>query len=242
MRRWHHSISLRRVPGREAAAQNLPFGFELRQRRHRPTRAAAPAAPPAPRRRWDQSSRSSRAAFRRRAFCCSIARCQSETARRHSSPFGGGPDVNAVTCDRDHALRRRQLIEPVPATPAPAASMISVSSASCSSSASRTARPRFGRHLRDRCGIERAHAFRDIRRKRPAHLHGARAALLERRVVQIRVRIRVQNLVRERRRLGRIDRHGADRALARCHPRIARRPSRSIASCRQLSMVSFTSG
>ena len=86
--------------------------------------------------------------------------------------------------------------------------MVNESSASCNSSASRIGRPGFGRDLRDGGGVERAGAVGVIGRQGAAHLHGAGAALFERRVVEIGVRIGVEDLVRERRRLGRVDGDG----------------------------------
>ena len=65
--------------------------------------------------------------------------------------------------------------------------------------------PRLGDDLGDRGGIENAHAARYVGAQGAAQRHGPGAALFERRVVEIRVRIRVENLVTERRRLGRID-------------------------------------
>ena len=50
--------------------------------------------------------------------------------------------------------------------------------------------------------------------ERAAREHGLRAALLERRVVEERVRLRGEDPARERRRLGRVDRDALDRAVA----------------------------
>jgi hypothetical protein len=59
---------------------------------------------------------------------------------------------------------------------------------------------------RDRVGVEHAHlAARLIARH--ARLHRVRPPLLQRRIVQKRVRLRIQNLVREDRRLGCIARN-----------------------------------
>ena len=57
-------------------------------------------------------------------------------------------------------------------------------------------RPGFRRHLGNRRWIERGDAV-GVGSDRPPHLDRAGASLLERRIVQIGVRIRVQNLVRE---------------------------------------------
>ena len=69
----------------------------------------------------------------------------------------------------------------------------------------------------------------------------ARAALFERRVVEVRVRVRVEDLVAERRWFGRVDRDRRDRAALDASRSTSMSPSRSIASCRQLSIVSRTS-
>ncbi len=64
-------------------------------------------------------------------------------------------------------------------------------------------RLRFGDDARDRLRVERAQIAL-VRGEGPPERDGARPALLERGVVEERVRLRVQNLVRERRRLGRV--------------------------------------
>ena len=75
-------------------------------------------------------------------------------------------------------------------------------------------RPGFFGHLRDRRRIERAQILRIFGRQTPAHLHRARAALLQRSIVQERVRVGVQQLMAEGRRLARIDGDGSERAFA----------------------------
>ena len=65
-------------------------------------------------------------------------------------------------------------------------------------------------HLRDRRRVERAEIVGGWWARRPARVDRLRAPLLERRVVEERVRLRVQDLVRERRRLGQVARHAAD--------------------------------
>ena len=70
--------------------------------------------------------------------------------------------------------------------------------------------------LRDRCRVQEAQRGRVAGIERPAHLHGPRAALLERRVVEVGVGRRIQDFMRQRRRLGRIARQHAD--LAVVHP------------------------
>ena len=65
-------------------------------------------------------------------------------------------------------------------------------------------RPRFRRDFVDTAPIENAGAV-EIVARRPAQLHRARAPLFQRCVVEISVRISVEDLVREDRGLGRID-------------------------------------
>ena len=104
-------------------------------------------------------------------------------------------------------------------------------------------RPGFLGDLRDGGRIQHAGATGKSDAQGAPQLHGARAAFLERRIVQKSVRIRVQDFVRKRRRLGVIDRDRADaRRDSNAFQNIRFRPSMSMASCRQLAMVSFTSG
>ena len=114
-------------------------------------------------------------------------------------------------------------------------------SRSCSSSASRGVGQRLVAHALDRVRIERAELARFDRQAAPQR-DRARAALLERRVVEERVRAAVQDLVRERRRLGGVAEVHADLARSRCVEQRARARSMSIASCRQSSSVWRTSG
>ena len=74
-------------------------------------------------------------------------------------------------------------------------------------------RPGFRAHQFDRRGVESAGRLGLLCGKRTAHLHHASAALFQRRIVEIGVWVGVENLVRERRGLGRIDRRGTDRAI-----------------------------
>ena len=99
-------------------------------------------------------------------------------------------------------------------------------------------RPRLPAHLGDRLGIERADAGGEIGIG-AAQRHGARATLLERRVVEEGVRVGVEDLVRDRRRRRGLDRDGADGARLDAVPARRASPSASIASCRQLSSVSL---
>ena len=66
--------------------------------------------------------------------------------------------------------------------------------------------------MRDGGGIQSAHAIGQIG-QRAAHLDGARPALLERSIIEVRVRIGVQDFVRERRCFRSLDGNGADRAF-----------------------------
>ncbi len=58
-------------------------------------------------------------------------------------------------------------------------------------------RPRLRRHLFDGRRIQRAHPVRKIR-QRAAHLHGTGATFLERRIIQIGIRIGVEDFVGKR--------------------------------------------
>ena len=101
--------------------------------------------------------------------------------------------------------------------------------------------PGLGAHARDRLGIEPAEVGGGLRREPAPRHHRLRAALLERRVVEIGVGPRRQHLERERRGLGQIARDDPDRA--RLEPR--QQPlqaSMSIASFRQSAIVWPTSG
>ena len=80
-----------------------------------------------------------------------------------------------------------------------------------------------------------------LERQAAAQLHGAGAALLERGVVEERVGLAVEDLVREHRRLGRLDEVDPHRRPPPCAAAGSTSPSTSIASCRQSSMVWRTS-
>ena len=69
---------------------------------------------------------------------------------------------------------------------------------------------RLGSDFGNRRRVERADAA-GVGPDGAAHLHCARPPLFQRRIVEIGVRIRIENLVRERRRLGCVDRHGFQR-------------------------------
>ncbi len=71
--------------------------------------------------------------------------------------------------------------------------------------------PGLGHDARDGVRVEGAEVALVLGERAPQR-HRARAALLERRVVEERVRLRVEDLVRERRRLGRVARVQADLA------------------------------
>ncbi len=95
-------------------------------------------------------------------------------------------------------------------------------------------RPGLAPHLGDRLGVERADAARQVGIG-AAQRHGAGAALLERRVVEERVRVGVEDLVRHRRGRRRLDRRACGSRPPRC-ARAARagrrRPSPRAGSCR----------
>ena len=103
-------------------------------------------------------------------------------------------------------------------------------------------RPGVVLHLRDRRRVERADLRQHRLRQHAPHLHRPRPPLLERRVVQIGVRIGVQNLVRERRRHRRVDREALDAPVAQHPSRTSFRPSRSIASVSTSFITSRMSG
>ena len=105
---------------------------------------------------------------------------------------------------------------------------ISVCRTSCNSSASRTSGQASSPHLRDRRRIEFAHFFQHRLRQDAAHLHRARPPLFQRRIIEISVGIRIQNLVRELRRHRRVHRQATDSSLlnaAQQRPAARRCPS-----------------
>ena len=122
-------------------------------------------------------------------------------ATQKAGPCGSRPMLGPVA--REFIVETRPLVRLE-------AGLISVSSASCNSSASRTtgqdSRPRPPRSPPDPAPLPSAASAGSVR----AQLHGSRPALFERSIVQIRVGIGVQDLVRERRRLRRVDRDGSD--------------------------------
>src|SRR5438067_757280 len=67
-------------------------------------------------------------------------------------------------------------------------------------------------HSRNRLRVERADVAGPRRLRGPPRIHGLRSALLERRIVEKRPWPRVQDLVRDRRGLGRIARDELERA------------------------------
>ena len=98
----------------------------------------------------------------------------------------------------------------------------SQTSASCSSSALVGLGPSLAAHARDRLGVEPAEVGGVLRvEPAPGH-HRLGAALLERRIVEIGVGPRRQDLERERRRLGQVARDDPDRAGLRCRAAAAR--------------------
>ena len=97
---------------------------------------------------------------------------------------------------------------------------VNVSSASWSSSGSRTTGHASSATSRIAASSS-APIFAAGVAERPAQLYGARAAFLERRVVEEGVRVRVQNLVAEQRRLGGVDGVRPDRAVFHAGDKIA---------------------
>ena len=105
-----------------------------------------------------------------------------------------------------------------------------VCNASCSSSASRRSGQRFLAHFGNCRRVEAAHLGKNRFGQHAAHFDGAGSALLERRVIEVRERIRVQNFVRELRWHGRIHSDATNAAVAEFSRRTSFRPSMSIAS------------
>ncbi len=250
MRRWHHSISP--APRGELAAQDLAFGFELRQRADRPARAAGPVVRRAPTRVTGRWIRSSRAGSRRRRLRDSESRGRRRDRRMRSRRDRLGARSRAAR-SRPRSRGRRvsvdarlgacELRRNHAATRATGGSMIKRQQRVVQFVGIAHHGPRFRGHLRDRRRIERADASRH---NRPAACAAsaprARGALRAARRPDTRTDWRSESRGEKGDGSRRIDRDGADRALVACARRIAFRPSRSIASCRQLSMVSFTSG
>ena len=116
------------------------------------------------------------------------------------------------------------------------------SSRSCSSSASR----RSGQASSTTAAIAAGSRPPDVvghgRGQAAAQRDRARAALLERRVVEEGVGVGVQDLVREHRRLGRLAGHAPDLPVVQRGRARRAGPSTSIASVRQSRIVSRTSG
>ncbi len=66
----------------------------------------------------------------------------------------------------------------------------------------------------NRIGIQRTKSRRILRRQSPANADRARPSLLERRIIEIRVRLRIEQLVRENRWFGEIDGQRPNPAVA----------------------------
>ena len=73
-------------------------------------------------------------------------------------------------------------------------------------------RPGFLDDLVDRRLVQRAHSARQIRGQGATHFHGPCPAFFKRGIVEIGVRIGIQNFMAERGRHRRIDGHTGDRA------------------------------
>ena len=225
-RRWHHSSPPSRARRLKLAAQNLAFGFELRERdvdrprRGKPSRVAQCRGGHGP----DRIPTSRAERYDRRC------RQDSATAAARRQPRRLLPLQRSWRAPRRAPVRHKSACHSCTG-----GSTISVSSASCSSSASRTTGQDSAATCAIAAGSSAPSSVASVRRQRAPHLHGPRAALLERRIVEIRVRIGVQNLVRERRRLGRVDGDGPDRARLRCaagSPSARPGPSPRAGSCR----------
>ena len=162
---------------------------------------------------------------------------------RRTEPLGRDPrGVDVAVADarlpaqparaaRSRSARRTSRVAPgASAAPSGSGTSHSASSASCSSSTSRTVGATSSVGGGDRRLVERADVVgRRARGRQPAaQRHRARAALLERRVVEERVRVRVDQLVRQRARLDGVARHHLDLAALELldHPaQAARGPS-----------------
>ena len=99
-----------------------------------------------------------------------------------------------------------------------------------------------GGDAREELGVEPADALGDLGRQAAAHGHGARPALLERRVVEERVRVRGEELVREHARLRSVSRRTTSISPRASASSTRRAPAASIHSTRQSRSVSKTSG
>ena len=232
----------------EPAAQHLTLGFEPQQRASRPSPRSTPKRSASAATR-DRAARFEPAAqdlgerlvrlLRERlrggtaAISGAIVAAGYASARQ-VEPFGAGPEARVAERER----RRAALLRPARRTTRPlgdrrqhdqrgerVVQFVGVAHD----------RPhRFG-HLGDRRRIEDPGAGFGIAANRAAQRHRARAALFERRVVEVGVRVRVEDLVTERRRLGRVDGDGRDRAAldrAAARRSARRRPSLRADSCR----------
>ena len=219
----HHSVSSCAVAG-ETAAQNLPFGLELHQRgideiaRQRESRGQRRCGrgtsrfEPAAQDFGAPQLRDLRAAARSIASMSGEIDARRDTARGASvEPLRRHPERGRADAVASWHAGSQPASRTTSVHSATGGRATSVSSASCSSSASRTTGQDSARNLGDRRRVERANLAPLSASERSAHLHRPRAAFFERRVVEIRVGIGVEDLVRKRRRLGRVDRHRPDR-------------------------------
>ena len=133
------------------------------------------------------------------------------TRRSAATQKGRRPAARAAPRGAPRRARRSARPSRAPA-PAPTGSAPSSSSRSCSSSAFARVGLRLGDHLGDARRVEAADALDDLGRQPAPHGDRARAPLLQRGVVEEGVRVRVQDLVREHRRLGQLARDGLDLA------------------------------
>ena len=240
-RRLHHSVSSAALSGLEAAAQDLAFGFEPRQARVHQLTAQAPGVRRAREPSSDRWIRTSRAGSQRRR---SAVRRPSPKCAARAMPalLGRGPQDSAASCSRTVITRR---------------AAASSSNHACHSGNGRQRdqrqqrvvqfvgvanhRPGFRRHLRDRRRIQRAHSVGADPAACAASARRARGALRAAHRPDRRTDWRSESRARTAT-ARRVDGHVADRRPRSMPSRIRLRPSRSIASCRQLSMVSSTSG
>ena len=74
--------------------------------------------------------------------------------------------------------------------------------------------PRLFADPRNRRLVEPSHFLQNRFRQHSPHLHGTRTPLFQRSIVEVRVRVRIQDFVRELRRHRRVDRQRANRATA----------------------------
>ena len=259
-RRSHHWFCVG-VLGQEPPAQHVAVHLQPRERgldvgrAHAQPRADRAPTSSAPAARRDRARsrpappRASAGPARRDGGSTSVGDEAAAPATPRPPPSGARPRPSEpLGLARAGAPRRRSATSAANRSCQPRASPIASGSAprsssrSCSSSASRGSGCGLRDHRVDRRRVEPADALDDVRRQPAAHADRARPPLLQRRVVQERVRVGVQDLVREHRRLRALARDRRDAARRACAVSTARSPAASIASTRQSRTVSRTSG